>query len=82
MDTMIITNTGASGTIGSMNKANTSDTTAKKHQLTPISSRACSGYLTRFAIPEGVRRASDVVSFMTILLVWFRLSTDSLKPIE
>jgi len=43
MATMIITNTGASGTIGSMNKDNASATIAKKHQLTPISSRTCQG---------------------------------------
>jgi hypothetical protein len=40
MATVIITNTGASGTIGSMNKAKTSATNAKKLQLTPIKSRA------------------------------------------
>jgi len=36
MATMIMTNTGASGTIGSMNKAKTSSTSAKKPQLTAI----------------------------------------------
>ncbi len=35
MATMIITNAGASGTMGSMNKAKISSTRAKKHQLRP-----------------------------------------------
>jgi len=43
MATMIITNTGASGTIGSMNKDKMSITPAKKHHVTPTSSSACSG---------------------------------------
>jgi len=40
---MIITNTGASGTIGSMNKAKANNTTAYEHQLTPTISSAWSG---------------------------------------
>jgi hypothetical protein len=43
MATMIITNTGASGTIGNMNKDSARATTAKKDQLTPINNRACNG---------------------------------------
>jgi hypothetical protein len=40
---MIITNTGQSGTMGSMNKARLSSTTAKKDHAAPISSSAWNG---------------------------------------
>ncbi|HKO53688.1 MAG TPA: hypothetical protein VJV79_38530 [Polyangiaceae bacterium] len=43
MATMIITNTGASGTIGSMKSDKAKATTKKKHQVMNTNSKACSG---------------------------------------